>query len=73
MKLGFVSLQRNNKIGTDLSIWTAIEESEVALGEELMSLGDGMIIFLSAGNVLLLQQGIAFPEGVSTILARTSM
>jgi len=65
-EVGFVSLQRNNKIGTDLSIWTAIEESEVALGEELHVLGDGMIIFLSAEDVLFLQ-GIAFPEGVDDI------
>lgn len=65
-EVGLVSLQRNNKIGADFGVWTAVEELEVALGKELHVLRDLVMVSLSAEDVLLLE-GIAFPKGVDDI------
>jgi hypothetical protein len=65
-EVGLVSLQRNNKKGADLGVRSAVEELEVALGEELHVIRDLVMVSLSAEDVLFLQ-GIAFTKGVDEI------
>ena len=61
-----MSLQCDDQKCADLGVRSAIEELEVALGEELHVLRDGMKIFLAAEDVLFLK-GIAFSKGVDDI------
>ena len=64
---GLDCLLRDDKVGADFGIGSAVEVAEVAPGEELHIVGDVVMVALSAQHVLLLQ-GIALAEGLDDVV-----
>ena len=64
---GLHRLLRDDEVGADLGIGAAVEVTEVAAREELHVLGDGMVVALTAEDVLFLQ-GVTFTEGLDDVV-----
>ena len=64
---GLHRLLGDDEVGADLGIGAAVEVAEVAAREELHVIGDGMVVALTAEDVLFLQ-GVAFAEGLDDIV-----
>jgi len=57
----------DDEVGADLCVWAAVEVAEVAAREELHVGCDGMVVALTAEDVLFLQ-GVAFAEGLDDVV-----
>ena len=64
---GLDGLLRDDKVGADLGIASAVEVAEVAPGEKLHIVGDVVVVALAAQHVLLLQ-GIALAERLDDVV-----
>ena len=64
---GLHRLLRDDEVGADLGIGAAVEVAEVAAREELHVFGDGMVVALTAEDVLFLK-GVAFAEGLDDVV-----
>ena len=58
---------RDDEVGADLGIGAAVEVAEVAAREELHVFGDGMVVALTAEDVLFLK-GVALAEGLDDVV-----
>ena len=57
----------DDEVGADLGIGAAVEVAEVAAREELHVIGDGMVVALTAEDVLFLK-GVALAEGLDDVV-----
>ena len=64
---GLHRLLRDDEVGADLGIGAAVEVAEVAAREELHVFGDGMVVALTAEDVLFLK-GVALAEGLDDVV-----